>query len=243
MKLSGKVAFVTGASKRIGREIGFFLSQRGMKIALHYHRSKKEALELASQINRIHPGQAKAVKANLEDPSQIKKVVAEAGNYFKKIDVLINNASIYEKNQFGKTSLKDWDRHLNINLRAPFFLAQEIVPWMKEGGQIINIADWAGIRPYPDFIPYCVSKAGLLCLNTALAKALAPKIRVNAILPGPILLPEGSSTQFKQAVIAATPLKKIGSPQDIVQAVAFLIESGSFVTGAQIPVDGGRLIA
>jgi NAD(P)-dependent dehydrogenase (short-subunit alcohol dehydrogenase family) len=114
---------------------------------------------------------------------------------------------------------------------------------MKEGGQIINIADWAGLRPYPDFIPYCVSKAGLLCLNTALAKALAPKIRVNAILPGPILLPEGSSTRFKRAVIRATPLKRIGSPQDIVQAVAFLIESGSFVTGAQIPVDGGRLIA
>ena len=198
---------------------------------------------MASQINRIHPGQAKAVKANLEDPRQIKKAVASAGNYFKKIDVLINNASIYEKNQFGKTSLKDWDRHLNINLRAPFFLAQEIVPWMKEGGQIINIADWAGLRPYPDFIPYCVSKAGLLCLNTALAKALAPKIRVNAILPGPILLPEGSSTRFKRAVIRATPLKRIGSPQDIVQAVAFLIESGSFVTGAQIPVDGGRLIA
>jgi NAD(P)-dependent dehydrogenase (short-subunit alcohol dehydrogenase family) len=128
-------------------------------------------------------------------------------------------------------------------LRAPFFLAQEIVPWMKEGGQIINIADWAGIRPYPDFIAYCVSKAGLLCLNTVLAKALAPKIRVNAILPGPILLPEKSSPKFKRAVIAATPLKKIGSPQDIVQAVAFLIESGSFVTGAQIPVDGGRLIA
>ncbi len=243
MNLSGKVAFVTGASKRIGREIALFLSHQGMKIALHYHRSKKEALELASQINRIHPGQAKAIQANLENPLQIKKAVWLAGNYFKKIDVLINNASIYEKNQFGKTSLKDWDRHLNANLRAPFFLAQEIVPWMKNGGQIINIADWAGIRPYPDFIPYCVSKAGLLCLNTVLAKALAPKIRVNAILPGPVLLPEKSSPKFKRSVIEATPLKRIGSPQDIVQAVAFLIKSGSFMTGAQIPVDGGRLIA
>lgn len=238
-----RVVLITGAAKRIGREIALFCAGRGMKTALHYRHSKKEALSLVNEINRISPGSARAFQANLSDVGQIKKMVAEVGGHFKKIDVLINNASIYEKNQFGKTTAEDWDRHLNANLRAPFFLAQEVFPWMKKEGQIINLADWAGLRPYADFIPYCVSKAGLLCLNTALAKALSPKIRVNAILPGPVLLPENSSPQFKRAVIGATPLRRLGTPQDIVKAVSFLIESGSFMTGAQIPVDGGRLIA
>jgi NAD(P)-dependent dehydrogenase (short-subunit alcohol dehydrogenase family) len=242
-RASNQVVFITGASKRLGREIALFFANHGMRTALHYRHSKKEALQLAEQINRARPGTARAFQADLNDVRQIKKIVAEAGKYFKKIDILINNASIYEKNQFGKTTLDDWDRHLNANLRAPFFLAQEVIPWMKKEGQIINIADWAGLRPYADFIPYCVSKAGLLCLNTALAKALAPRIRVNAILPGPILLPEKSSPRFKRAVIEATPLKRIGAPKDIVKAVAFLVESGSFMTGAQISVDGGRLIA
>ncbi len=243
MSQSTKTVLITGAARRIGRAIALFCAGRGMKTALHYRNSKKEALELAEKLNRIHPGTARAFQSDLSDVSEIKKMVSKMGKHFGRIDILINNASVYEKNQFGKTTLDDWEQHLNANLRAPFFLSQEVVPWMKEGGQIINIADWAGIRPYADFIPYCVSKAGLLCLNTALAKALAPKIRVNAILPGPVLLPEKSTPHFKQAVIEATPLKRTGTPQDIVSAVSFLIESGSFITGAQIPVDGGRLIS
>ena len=131
-----------------------------------------------------------------------------------------------------------------LNARTVFFLCQAAAPYMRKGGgKIINIADWAALRPYADYIPYCVSKAGLLCLNTALAKQLAPEIQVNAIMPGPVLLPEGCTPRMRKAVERATPLRRLGTPEDIAEAALFLIESGDFITGAALPVDGGRLIA
>ena len=226
MKLDGKVVLITGGARRVGREVALALAQRGACLALHYNQSRQEAHDLAAQMNKIHPGHARAFRADLRNVSQIKRLTKNVGTYFKKIDVLINNASVYQKNIFGKTSRTDWDDHLNANLRAPFFLCQEVSSWMKKngGGSIINIADWAALRPYADFAPYCISKAGLLCLNSVLAKALAPKIRVNAILPGPILLPQKSSAQFRNAVIQATPLKRIGSPEDISAAFTGIVE-------------------
>lgn len=245
MLLKGKVVLVTGGAKRVGRAVTLSLAQRGARVAIHYNQSKREAQELAIRLNQINPGCARAFGADLRNVSEIKRMTSAIGKHFKKIDILINSASIYKKNFFGKTNLADWDDHLNANLRAPFFLCQEVSSWMKKtgSGSIINIADWAALRPYSDFIPYCISKAGLLCLNSVLAKTLAPKIRVNAILPGPILLPEKSGKKFRAAVIQATPLKRVGSPEDICAAVLYLLESANFVTGAQIPVDGGRMIA
>jgi NAD(P)-dependent dehydrogenase (short-subunit alcohol dehydrogenase family) len=245
MEIKGKVILITGGARRVGQTVAMALAERGARLAIHYNQSRKEAEYLVQKMNNIHPGQAHAFGADLKDVRQIKRMVNEVGMRFQRIDVLINNASIYRKNTFGTTSVNDWEDHLNANLRAPFFLCQEVTSWMKKngGGLVINIADWAALRPYTDFIPYCVSKAGLLCLNSVLAKALAPKIRVNAILPGPVLLPQKSSEKFRDAVLKATPLKRLGSPKDISKAVLYLIESGDFITGAQIPVDGGRLIA
>ncbi|MDE2237352.1 MAG: SDR family oxidoreductase, partial [Elusimicrobia bacterium] len=144
---------------------------------------------------------------------------------------------------FETVCARDWDRHLNINLRAPFLLSQAAAPHLrKRRGAIINLADWSAHRPYADYIPYCVSKAALLCLNAALAKKLSPEIRVNAILPGPVLLPETISGPQRQSIRRATLLQKLGTPDEVVKAALYLLES-DFVTGAELAVDGGRLIA
>jgi len=245
VRLQGKVVLVTGAARRVGRAIAMAMGQRGAKVAIHYNKSKKEADRVAEDILDGFGRDAATFKADLGDVRQVQKMAESVNKRFGAIHVLVNSASLYEKNTFGETTANDWNNHLNVNLRAPFFLSQAVAPFMVKsgGGKIINIADWAAHRPYTDYIPYCVSKAGLLCLNTALAKELAPEIQVNAILPGPVLLPENFSRRAREAVIKATLLKRLGTPEDVASAVLFLIESGDFITGAAIPVDGGRLIA
>lgn len=229
----------------MGKAIALALGQRGAKLAVHYHRSRGEAERLAADLRESFARDAITVRADLSDVRALRRMAEAVARRFGAIHVLVNNASIYDKSAFGETAREDWDGHLNVNLRAPFFLSQAVAPHMRKAGEgkIINIADWAALRPYADYIPYCVSKAGLLCLNTALAKGLAPEIQVNAILPGPVLLPEGDSARLRKAVIQATLLKRLGSPEDVAKAVLFLIESGDFITGASLTVDGGRLIA
>lgn len=243
MKLEGRAALVTGAGKRVGRALALALARRGMSVGIHYNRSREEAEDLARGLTASYGVKSAALKAELGDPKACKRLVAEAARALGRLDALVNSASIYEHTPFSGTTLDDWDRHLDVNLRAPFLLSQAAAPHLKKrGGAIVNIADWAGLRPYAGYIPYCVSKAGLLCLTTALAKQLAPEIRVNAVLPGPVLLPEGDSKARAEAVRRATLLQKLGEPEDVVKAVLYLLDS-DFVTGAQITVDGGRLIA
>lgn len=245
MKLEGKVALVTGAAKRVGRAIAVSLAQRGAKLAIHYNHSREEAQRFAEEAKGISGQDAKIFKADLSDVRQVERMAETVLKEFGTIHVLVNSASLYQKNVFGKTKLADWDSHLNANLRGPFFLSQALGLVMKKAGEgkIVNMADWAAHRPYVDYIPYCISKAGILCLNTALAKALAPEVQVNAILPGPILLPESFTPKMRKAVEDATLLKHIGTPKDIAHAVLFLIEGSDFITGATLSVDGGRLIA
>lgn len=236
---------VTGAARRVGRVIAQTLAARGARLAVHYNKSRAQAERLADDLRDGFGRDVMTVKADLADPRACRRLVDAVLKNFGAAHVLVNNASIYEKTPFATTAPRDWDAHMDANLKAPFFLCQAVAPHMrKEGeGKIINVADWAAYRPYSGYIPYCVSKAGLLCLNTALAKELAPHIQVNAVLPGPVLLPEGSTTRLRRAVIRATPLRRLGSPEDVAKAVLFLIESGDYITGAALPVDGGRLIA
>lgn len=245
MKLQGKVAVVTGAAKRVGRAIAGALAQRGARLAIHYNRSRPEAQRLADEIETTYDREAVLFKADLSDAAQARRLGQAVLRRFGGVHVLVHSASIYERTPFEKTEIEDWDAHLDANLRAPFFLSQTLGPAMKKAGEgkIIHLADWAAKRPYTDYIPYCVSKAGLLCLNAALAKALAPEVQVNAILPGPVLLPEGTSPKLREAVRQATLVKRLGDPEDVVRAVLFMIEGSDFVTGAELTVDGGRLIA
>ena len=138
-----------------------------------------------------------------------------------------------------------WDASLDTNLKAPFLLSWSVGRAMRArgAGRIINIADWAGERPYRDYLPYCVSKAGVICLTKALAKELAPEVTVNAIAPGPVMPPEDMGEAERQAIVRATPLRRLGSPEDIARCVRFLAEEADFTTGSTYYVDGGRLIA
>jgi pteridine reductase len=245
MNLKGKTALVTGSAKRVGREIALGLARRGANIVVHYNSSAAAARSTVAEIKALGVD-AVAVKANQSNARQVRAAIARALRHFRTIDVLIASAAVYRKTPFDTLSEADWDFHIDANLKGPFLFSLEVGRQMRRrklAGKIVLFADWAAIRPYADYLPYCVSKAGVICLAKSLAKALGPKVQVNAIAPGPILLPPDFTATEKRAVIDATVVKRIGSPQDIVNSVLFLIEGSDFVTGHTLLVDGGRLIA
>ncbi len=244
MNIQGKVALITGGAIRVGKVIALALADKRVNIAISYNTSKKEALATLKKIESFGV-KAKAVQADISKSKDVKRLVQTVVKEFGTIDILVNNAAIFYKTPFEKIQETDWDRHIDINLKGTFLCAHEVGKIMlkKKRGKIINIADWAGMRPYKNYIPYCVSKAGVICLTQALAKALAPNIQVNAIAPGSILLPENFSEKEKQKIIQGTPLKKIGSPEDIAKTILFLLEGSDFITGDTVLVDGGKFIA
>ena len=244
MRLEGKTVLVTGAAKRIGRAIAVAMAQRGARVAVHFHRSRKEAQSLVQELRATFGSDVETFEADLANLPGVRRLAKNVIRRFGALHVLVNNAATYEKTPFEAVSQADWDRFLDTNLRAAFFLSQALAPALRRAGEgkIINIADSSALKPWPDRIPYCVSKAGLLCLTQALAKALAPRIQVNAILPGALLPPKGTSAGAARIFARATLLKRLGTPEDAAKAVVFLIES-DYITGASIPVDGGRLAA
>jgi NAD(P)-dependent dehydrogenase (short-subunit alcohol dehydrogenase family) len=186
-----------------------------------------------------------ALKGDITQSADVDAVVQHSIDRFGRIDILVNNASNYYKTPFDTLTEAQWDDLVGTNLKGTFLVCKRVADEMLKAGsgKIINLADWAGFRPYKDYIPYCVAKAGVIALTKALAKTLAPHIQVNAIAPGPVMLPEDFSDSLRQAVVRATPLKRLGSASDVARTVVFLVEGSDFITGAIIPVDGGRLIA
>ena len=245
MSLEGKVVLVTGAGRRVGRTIALAFAAKGARVAVHYNTSVAEARRVVDAVKSLSGADADAFRANLEDPKAPEKLADAVARRFGRLDALINSASLYEKTPFPLATPSDWDRHMAVNARAPFFLAQACAPHLRRSGEgvVVNIADWSGRRPYADFGPYCASKAALLCVNKILAKTLAPEIRVNAILPGPVLAPAGMGEAEKKKMSDATLLKRLGTPEAVARACLFLADSADFSTGAELTVDGGRLIA
>ena len=240
MLLRGKTVLITGAARRIGREIALLLASRGARIVLHYNRSAKDAAALEKAIH-LKGGEAVRVQADLsKTPAFIKKLKRLA----PKIDVLINNASIYYATPLEKIREKDWDDFMNVNLKSPFFLSREIGLGMKKrgGGKIINLVDWVGAKPLPEYLPYAVSKAGLAAVTSGLARALAPEVQVAGVAPGPILPPQGAGKAAISKAAERTLLKRFGTPGDIARTVLFLIEGTDYVTGTIIYVEGGASI-
>ena len=245
MKLKGKTALVTGAAKRIGREIALGLARRGANVVVHFNTSTDDAHRTVVEIKKLGVD-ALAVKADQSNARQVKAAVAKAIKRFGTLDVLVTSAAVYKKTPFDRLSEADWDFHIDANLKGPFLFALEVGRHMrakKIPGKIITFADWAAIRPYADYLPYCVSKAGVICLTKSLAKSLGPHVQVNAIAPGPVLLPPDFTEAETREVIDSTIVKRIGAPKDIVNSVLFLIEGSDFITGHTLVVDGGRLIA
>ncbi len=241
MNLTGKTVMVTGAAKRLGREIALALARRGANIAVHYHSSAADARRVVAEIKALGVD-AIAVKADQSNARQVRAAVARAHRHFGALDCLVAGAAVFRRTPFARLSEADWDFHLDANLKGPFLFALEVARQMKTG-KMIFFADWAAMRPYRNYLPYLVSKAGIICLTKALAKELAPGVQVNAIAPGPVLLPADFPKAERRKVIEATLVKRLGSPQDIVNSVLFLLEGSDFITGHVLVVDGGRLIA
>ncbi len=243
MTLQEKVALVTGSAKRIGRAVANALADRGVHQAVHYRTSKTEA-EDAVELFRVLGVEAESFQADLSQVKEVEALASEVLKRFGRLDILVNNASVFFPSPLGEVTDLQWDTLINTNLKGPFFLAQKVGLAMKAavGGTIINIGDWAAERPYTGYLPYCISKAGVVAMTKGLAKALAPEVRVNCINPGPVMLPEDLSEAEKEEVMRKTPLQRTGSPADIANAVVFLCEGTDFMTGAVITVDGGRAV-
>lgn len=243
MQLKGKVALVTGAARRVGREIALAVARRGASVVVHYRGSESEARGTVRAIQKLHM-QAVSVQADLRKAADMARLAEDARRAFGRLDVLVNSAAAFVKTPLGTVTEEQWNLHLETNLRGPFFLAQAAASELrKRKGAIVNIADWAGVRPYEDYAPYVISKAGVIGMTKMLARELAPDVRVNAVMPGPVLMPEDWNRRTVEEIRKQVPLRRIGSPADIAAAVVFLIEGSEFITGALLPVDGGRLIS
>ena len=243
MELKGKVALVTGAGRRVGRTIALSFASRGAAIAVHYRSSRAEAEDLAAQITK-QGGRAQTFAADLEKVAEIERMVSDVLSAMGRIDVLVNSASVFYRKALEELTEHDWDVNLNTNLKAPFFLSKFAGAAMRRqgAGKIVNIGDWAGIRPYNNYLPYTVSKSGLIGLTRALAKALAPEVQVNCVAIGPVLPPEDYSADEVARLAGATLTKRLGSPEDVARAVLFLCEGTDFATGSTLLLDGGRLL-
>ena len=245
MERLDRAALITGG-KRIGAALARAFADAGMDVALSYHTSRAEAEAVGAEI--VAAGRrAFIARANLADPEECRALVEGAAAAFGRLDVLVNMASVYKPVAFDETDEQVWNSVVDVDLRAGFLCARAAVPHMRRagGGRIINFADWvaASGRPrYQGYLPYYVAKAGAIALTEALALELAgDNILVNAVAPGPIIAPPGTSEEELRAVEAATPLGRWGGPDAIVRTVMFLIET-DFVTGETIRVDGGRHI-
>ncbi len=239
MELTGRVALVTGAGRRVGRAIAVDLGACGARVAVHYNASADGAEETARLIIAAG-GEARTVRADLSAPDAAAPLIARVVELFGGLDCLVNSAAVMERTPFGTVTPAAWDAMFAINLRAPFFLSQAAAPHLdRANGAIVNIADLAAFETWPAYVPHGISKAGVVQMTRALGRVLAPRVRVNAIAPGAVLLPDDWSAQDAERLAGTTPLGRIGSPDDVVAAVRFLLES-DFITGETIIVDGGR---
>ena len=237
------VALITGGAKRIGAVIVKALHQSGYRVVIHYHRSENEAQELANSLNEIRSNSAVTFSADLNQFDSFTNIVHQAFTVWRRLDVLVNNASSFFPTAVGSTTEAEWDDLINTNLKAPYFLAQAAAPHLKlHQGCIINIADIHGKRPLKGYSVYSIAKAGLIMLTQTLARELAPAIRVNAIAPGITLLPEKTYPEnFIEEMRQRTLLKHFPNPAEIAQAVLFLIQQPS-ITAQTICIDAGRSI-
>jgi pteridine reductase len=243
-RLAGQTALITGAARRVGAQLVRALHAEGANLAIHCHRSLEAAESLAAELNAVRPASAEVLGADLRDASQPERLVAQTCERFGGLNLLINNASSFYPTPLGSITLSQWQDLMGTNLQAPLFMAQAAAPPLKASrGAIINIVDIHGLRPLLDHTVYSTAKAGLIMLTRALARELAPEVRVNAVAPGAVLWPEaGMDEQRKEKILEQTPLHRPGSPADIARAVLFFAADSPFVTGQILAVDGGRSV-
>ena len=242
--LGGKAALVTGGARRVGAAIARRLHAAGASVLLHYRDSEADAAQLEGELNALRAKSAARVKAELLAPIAPRALLSAARAAFGRLDLLVNNASSFFPVEVGAIEASHWEELIGSNLRAPMFICQEAAPELaKHAGAIVNIVDIHAERPLKGYAVYSIAKAGLAALTRSLALELAPQVRVNGVAPGAIAWPDDGQFEpgERARIIATTPLGRVGTPEDIAQAVHFLA-SAPYVTGQVIAVDGGRSI-
>lgn len=247
MIIDQRVVLVTGSARRLGRAIALGLGSRGARVIVHYGASEREAHATRDDVRALGVD-SEAFGADLAEPTEIDALFERIEARFGALDVLVNNAAIFESGPLDDVTLEAWQRSLDVNLTAPFLCSQRAARLMRDSaanrdapGVIINMADLSGIHPWREHVQHGVSKAGLIHLTRIMARELAPEVRVNAIAPGPILPPPGVDASDEDWLSTAerVPLRRLGHTDDIVEAIAYLI-SADFVTGSILRVDGGE---
>jgi NAD(P)-dependent dehydrogenase (short-subunit alcohol dehydrogenase family) len=249
ISLENEVVVVTGGAVRVGKAIALTCASSGASVAITYNHSKDEALATVEELKAAGRAYAKfaAYQCEVSDADQVRDLAAGVAAHFGAVTALVNSAAIFRRTPFETMNEADFDDHIAANLKGPYMLTKAFGDiFLQQGrGAIVNIADIHGVRPLKNYVPYCVSKAGVIMLTQALAKALAPAVQVNCICPGTILLP--SETQDDEdygddeaSLTARIPLKRLGTPAEIADTVVFLIGGPSFISGAILPVDGAE---
>jgi pteridine reductase len=235
-----RVALVTGSAKRIGAAIAKGLHAAGYNLVLHYRESQKVAESLTAELNQQRANSAICIQADFDQIESIKTLAEKTIQQWQRLDLLVNNASMFYPTPLAEANIQDWNSLFNSNLQAPYFLIQALADALKKSqGSIINIADIYADKPLRNHSLYCMAKAGNVMMTKSLALELAPNIRVNGIAPGAILWPE-TPTGDTQKILEKIPLKKLGDPDEIVNLVLFLASKSNYITGQIISVDGGR---
>jgi pteridine reductase len=240
---SERVALVTGGAARVGEVIVRTLAAHGYRVAIHANRSLDRAAEVAAELTAAGH-EAAAFGADLRDEDATRAMIDRARRHFGRLDLLVNNAAVWSPTPLADAAADDVRRFFEANTVSTFICCQHaglIMAAQPTGGAIVNIGDWATARPYRDYAAYFVSKGAIPTLTRAFAVELAPRVRVNAVLPGPVMLPDELSPEVRERAIAGTLVRRAGRPEHVAQAVLFLAEN-DFVTGVCLPVDGGRSI-
>ncbi|MDX1693260.1 MAG: pteridine reductase [Ketobacteraceae bacterium] len=233
-------ALITGAAKRLGAATAKHLHRAGWNLVIHYHQSRQEAEALADSLNELRPDSATTVSANLNRNDDIKALAENALTFKGEITVLVNNASGFYPTPLDSARHDHWEDLFASNAKAPYFLCQALAESLRQRqGCIINMVDIHAWRPLPDHSIYSMAKSSLVTLTRALARELAPQVRVNGVAPGAILWPENIQEDEKQKILTEIPLERLGKPEDIAATIGFLI-SADYITGQIIAVDGGR---
>ncbi|MCZ6666215.1 MAG: pteridine reductase [Gammaproteobacteria bacterium] len=237
-----QVALVTGAAKRLGAVMARVLHSRGYRVIIHFHRSSSAARALVDDLNQIRADSAISVQQDLTAEDAALTLADSIRRNCSRLDLLVNNASVFDKTPLNEIDVSTWDRIQAINVRAPYFLSIHAAEWLRRSsGSIVNIADIQGERPRLEYSAYCASKAGILAVTRSLAIDMAPLVRVNCVSPGAILWANNESEAVKENTIRSTPLQRHGTPEDIAEAVCYLAQA-RFVTGHTLNVDGGRIV-
>lgn len=241
MELASRVALVTGGGRRVGQALALALARRGMHLAIHYHTSADGARQTAARAQALGV-RAELFPADLQDAAAARRLPGEVAARFGRLDVLVNSAGIMPQATVEETTEELWDHCMTVNLKSCFFAVQGALPFLRQTrGKVVNLADVGGLEPWPRYAVHCVSKAGVVMLTRTLALALAPEVTVNAIAPGAVLPPDEWSDAAREHLAKTTPLRRLGSPEDVAGALVYLLEA-DYVTGETLVVDGGRLL-